>query len=146
MAIKGIHFKSLVLAGVVAGYIMFFVDKWFNGFLGLFGLFPGTSNPWWMLEHHLESILFALLFAWPAVYYRLPGPGWTKGLVFGLAWDILVWITSAISGSLGASIFENMPMTAPVMVTEVLLHLIWGFFLGVLYNPTLPRESALHEA
>lgn len=133
--IKDINFGSLVVAGFVASYIMFFVDQWFAGTLGLFGAFPGTSNAWWMLEHHIDGIIFALPFAWLAIYRRLPGPKPVKGLVYGLAWTIALGIVSTIAGALGATRFAQMPMTAAALISNLILHLIWGFFLGLLYVP-----------
>lgn len=134
-AIKNINFASLVLAGFVGAYVMFFIDQWFAGFLGLFGAFPGTSNAWWMLEHHIDGIIFALPFAWPALYYRLPTSKIAKGLSYGLLWVIALAIVSAISGALGAARFSQMPMTASAVISNLLLHLVWGFFLGVIYTP-----------
>jgi hypothetical protein len=136
MTVRGINVKSLVFAGLTAGYIMYFVDRWFQGTLGLFGAFPGTSNPWWMLEHHLDSILFALAFAWPALYGRPPGAGWLKGLVFGLAWTILLSVVSLVAGGLGAETFQQIPRGTGPMASMIVLHLVWGFFLGVLCSPS----------
>lgn len=145
MTVRGINVKSLLFAGFVAGYLMFFVDKWFAGFLGLFGTFPGTSNPWWMLEHHIESIIFALLFAWPALYGILPNPKWLKGLIFGIGWDLTLMITTVVAGALGATIFESFHITFTVFINGLLLHMIWGFFLGILYTPP-QKQSDLAES
>lgn len=139
-AIKNINFGSLALAGFVGAYAMFFVDLWFDGFLGLFGAFPGTSNAWWMLEHHIDGIIFALPFAWPALYYRLPKNKIAKGLSYGLIWTIAVGIVSLIAGALGAARFNQMPMNAAAFISNLLLHLVWGFFLGVIYTP--PKTEA----
>ncbi len=133
--INGINFKSLVVAGFVAGYLMFFIDHWFAGLFGIFGFFPGTSDPWWMLEHHIDSIVIALLFAWPIIYGIMPGPGWLKGSVFGLLWGIAFIIVGLIAGALGAKIFKQIPFNAYVVFSSLILHIIYGFFLGVLYVP-----------
>lgn len=145
VTVRGINVKSLLFAGFTAGYIMFFVDKWFAGFLGLFGSFPGTSNPWWMLEHHIESIIFALLFAWPVIYKFLPGPGWFKGMIFGIGWDFALMITTVVAGALGATIFKAFHITIIVFINELLLHIVWGFFLGALYTPP-QQERVLVES
>jgi hypothetical protein len=135
MTVRGIHLKSLIFASLAASYLMFFVDKWFAGTLGLFGAFPGTSSTWWMIEHHLDGILIALLFAWPFLYTKLPGPGWGKGLVFGIFWNIALIITALIASALGANPFSQMPSSAGAVITGFLLHMIWGTLLGALYNP-----------
>lgn len=144
-AIKNINFASLALAGFVGAYAMFFVDLWFDGFLGLFGAFPGTSNAWWMLEHHIDGIIFALPFAWPVLYHRLPKNKVAKGLTYGLLWTIALGIVSMISGALGATRFNQMPMNAAAMISNLLLHLVWGFFLGVIYSPPQTEYAVERE-
>ncbi len=142
MVIKGINFKSLVIAGLLAGYIMFFVDEWFAGTLGLFGIFPGTGNPWWMLTHHIDSIVLAVAFAWPPVYSHLPGRSWLKGLTFGLLWFIAVLITTIVAGALGSKMFGAMQYTAAIIISMLLLHLVYGFFLGAFYNGSSTQQTA----
>jgi hypothetical protein len=142
MVIKGVNFRSLVFAAFAAGYVMFFVDHWFAGFLGLFGLFPGTSNIWWMIEHHIDSIIISLLFAWPVVHTRLPGRRWLKGLVFGIIWVILYFIVWLIARAAGASMFQQGSMTAAIAISSLLLHTIWGLVLGVLYVPPTSSPTA----
>lgn len=139
-AIKGIDLGSLVVAGFVAGWMMYFIDHYFNGLFGLFGMFPGLNNPGWMIKHHIESIIFAIPFAWPFIYERLPGSGWLKGIVYGFLWWLfLLLILGWIAGALGAIPFQQMaPSSAAGVITAILLHVIWGFFLGILYNP--PEE------
>jgi len=119
---------------------MYFIDNYFAGFLGLFGAFPGTGSIWWMIEHHIDGIIFALIFAWPLMYKLLPGGGWLKGLIFGIIWTVALAITSLIAGALGATAFEQMPMALKPFVSSLLLHSAWGFFLGVLYTPPKERE------
>ncbi len=135
MILRGIRSGSLAFAAVAAGYAMFLADHWLDGFFGLFGVFPGTESAWWMLTHHLDSVLFALLFAWKPLYDRLPGAGWTKGLVFGLLWAILVSLVALIGGGLGAQPLSAMGFTPSAAATNLVLHLIWGFVLGALYLP-----------
>lgn len=134
---KGINTKSLVAAGFVAGWMMYFVDHYFKGMLGLFGFFPGLNDWGWMVAHHVESIIFAIPFAWPWMYNKLPGAGWLKGIVYGfLWWLVLLLIAGSIAGALGATIFQQMaPSSAAGFISNILLHVIWGVFLGVLYNP-----------
>lgn len=139
--VKGINFWSMVFAGFTAGYLMYFVDFWFNGTLGLFGVFPGTADPWWMITHHVDSIvIFGLLFAWPAVYNRLPRTRWVKGIVYGFLVWLLVSIITWIAGALGAKFFANASMSMAMVLSSLLLHLVYGFVLGVLYNPPAEKE------
>lgn len=135
--IKGINFKSIVAAGLIAGYAMYFVDHWFNGLFGLFGWFPGTDNWGWMLTHHLDSILIALPFAWQPIYSRLPGAGWLKGLIYGFLWWLIVLLVlGMIFSSLGAQPLAQLaPSSAAGIFTAIILHVVWGFVVGVIYNP-----------
>lgn len=142
MVLPRINFKSLLVASLAAGYAMYVIDYRMAGVFGLFGMFPGTNDAWWMLTHHVDSILFALPFAWPALYERLPGAGWLKGLVYGFLWWLVVLlIVGSIAGALGA---ENLPQPASTgaIITVILLHLIWGFVLGVLYVPSEAEDLA----
>lgn len=142
MVISRINFKSLLVAGIIAGYGMYLVDHYFAGALGLFGLFPGTDNAWWMLTHHVDGVIFALPFAWPAIYESLPGEGWLKGLVYGfLFWLIVPFIFGMIAGALGSEYFQQMEASGSIIITMILLHLVWGFLLGVLYVPAEPSSA-----
>ena len=145
MVIKNVHFKSLIVSGLIAGWMMYFVDHWFSGLFGLFGMFPGPSNWGWMLTHHVESILFAIPFAWLPLYKKLPGPGWLKGSIYGfLWWLVFLLIIGSIAGALGAKPFQMLaPTSAGILITVILLHVIWGFFLGVFY---IPPEEKMEEA
>jgi len=135
--IKGINFKSFIAASLIAGYVMFQADKFLGGTLGLFGFFPGTKDWGWIFTHHVDSIIFALPFVWQPIYSRLPGKGWLKGVSYGfLFWLIMDLIVGSIAGGLGSHYFQNMGTpTFGVIVSFILLHVIWGFMLGVLYNP-----------
>jgi uncharacterized membrane-anchored protein len=143
MTLKNINLKSLAFAGFVAGYVMYFADKYLAGTLGLFGVYPGTADPWWMLQHHIDAIIFAIPFALPAIQRKLPGSGWLKGTVYGFLWAILVTVIMQIIGALGANLFAQMSLTVQGVVTSLLLHMVYGFTLGALYLP--PGESRMIE-
>lgn len=135
MTLKQINFRSYLFASLVGGYMMYFADHWLGGFLGLFGMFPGTSNTWWFITHHLDGIVFALPFVWPALYDRLPGGGWLKGIIYGFLFWLLITILGFIAGAGGAAIFKQMGFSASGVFSGILLHMVYGFFLGVLYVP-----------
>lgn len=142
MAIKGVNLKSLIVAGFVAGWMMYLMDRYFAGCLGLFGIYPGTSDWGWMFTHHVESIIFAIPFAWPAIYKKLPGSGWLKGLVYGLLWWIIINLILGYIGALiGATVIKEMqPTTAEMFISVMLLRLSWGLIIGTLYVPA--KEEA----
>lgn len=140
MAIKGVNLKSLIVSGFVAGWMMFLLDHYFAGIAGLFGIYPGTSDWGWMFTHQVEAILFAIPFAWPAIYFKLPGSGWLKGIIYGFLWWLIIYlILGWLAGIAGAQAFQQMaPKSADMLFTAILLHLVWGFFLGILYVPVEP--------
>lgn len=143
MTLKNVNLKSLAFAGFVAGYVMFFVDKYLGGTLGLFGMFPGTESPWWMLEHHIDGIIIAIPFALPAVQRTLPGRGWLKGTIYGFLWAIVVTVVMLVSGALGAGMFAQMTLSVSWAISTLLLHMVYGFTLGAIYLP--PGESRRAE-
>lgn len=144
MIVSRINFKSLFVAGLVAGYAMYVVDNWMAGiFGGLFGMFPGTENGWWMLTHHVDAVVFALPFAWPTLYDILPGAGWLKGVTYGFLWWLVVLLVfGSIAGALGAEPMAAMaPAGATGVISVILLHVVYGFVLGALYAPPEPSTA-----
>lgn len=135
MIIPRINVKSLLVAALIAAYGVYLVDNYFAGFMGLFGLYPAEDG-WWMFNHHAESILFALPFAWPVLYERLPGRRWLKGLTYGLLWWFFVpFLVGTVAARLGAGTIEQFYAPVPSIISAMGLNLIWGFLLGVLYAP-----------
>ena len=147
--IRGVNFPSYLFASFVAGYVMFGVDMMLDGFLGLFGtyefyvnllkelgLFRGYEDLAMVVGHQLNSMVLALFFVHPAVYFRLPGKGLIKGFTFGVLWHFLVLILLFITAFGGAEFmkrFLGMPFSDHVSL--FLLHVLWGACLGILYEP-----------
>jgi hypothetical protein len=135
MIIPRVNVKSLLVASLLAAYGAYLVDRYFAGAFGLFGLYP-PNDAWWLLHHHAESLLFALPFAWPVLYERLPGAGWLKGVTYGFLWWLLVpFLVGTVFSRLGAGTFPQFYAPAASIISAVLLNLVWGFLLGVLYAP-----------
>lgn len=145
MAIKGVNLKSLIVSGFVAGWVMFLVDHYFSGVGGLFGIYPGMSDWGWMVKHHIEAIIFAIPFALPAIYYKIPGPGWLKGVIYGFFWWLIMnLILGWLAGMIGSQPFEQLaPKSAVMLFSVIILHLVWGFILGTLYVPMTPDSKAV---
>ena len=133
MVIKGVNFWSFLFASQMAGWLMFLVDEIFAGWFGLFGLFPGLKSPAWIIHHQIDSTLFAIPFVLPAVYNRIPGGGFLKGLIYGFGWHVFVTVVSFIGTAGGSKWFQ--PMQATAMISLFLLHLVYGAVIGFLYNP-----------
>lgn len=135
MIIPRVNVKSLVVAALVAAYGSYLVDTYFAGFAGLFGLYP-ARDAWWLFHHHAESILYALPFAWPALYDRLPGDRWLKGLTYGLLWWFLVpFLIGTVAARLGAGTIQQFYAPLTSILSAMALNGVWGFLLGVLYAP-----------
>jgi len=141
--IRGINMRSLTVAGLVAGFMMFFVDRWFAGLFGLFGTFPGFNSATWMISHHVQAVIFAIPFAWRTIYDNLPGAGWMKGMLYGfLWWLIFPLLLGMLAGALGAAPLQRIqPGSLSALLTPAVLHVVYGFFIGVLYTPPEASES-----
>lgn len=145
MTVRGLNFKSIAFAGIAAAYVMYFVDTWFAGTLGLFGAMPlgkAGEAAWFgnMLTHHFDGILFGIVFAL-LCYSWLPGSGWLKGLIFGVILWLVISILTFVAGALGAAMFKEMKITAAGVISNLLIHVIYGVVLGVLYVPASESES-----
>lgn len=146
MVIPGVNFGGLLFSGLVAGYIMAFLGCWLEGFLGfprfdvsqdgvvyLGGEKPGR----WIVGiafHHVDSVLFALLYAaW--AYFYLPGPPWLRGLIFGVALGVAVQISIFVGSAGGGRHFKAMPKTPRPILADLILTAIFGLVIGLLYYP-----------
>ena len=138
MVVKGVNFRSAAFAGLIAGYMMCFVDFWFKGVFGLFGgpmgSFVGTGELAGMtIPHFIDSLFFAVIYA--AVFYHvIKGPRWVKGAAFGVILWLFVGILATVAGALGGEVFKMMPMGGKALATALSLHLVYGLILGAFYT------------
>jgi len=143
--IRGINFKSYLVASFLAGYAMLGADIMLEGLFGLFGTYREymeVMKGWGIPEeqtflmmavgHQFNSFLLGLFFAHPSVYRRIPFEGPVKGIVFGFVWNLLVFAV-AFPLYVGGAGFMGLIFKDPVSLT--LLHLLWGGVLGLLYSP-----------
>ena len=82
--------------------------------------------------HVLLGLVWALVYA-RFVEFRLGGPGWRRGLIFALLpwlFSLLILLPAAVVNLLDWA-FSAGPL---VPVGNLLLHLIYGFTLGQLYD------------
>ncbi len=146
MLVNGMNFGSIVIAGFVGGYAMVFVGYWMEGFLGLpkFDcsqdgvVYLGGEKPYrWIVGitfHLVDSILFAFPFAaWGHLY--LPGPGYLRGLLYGVLLTIAVQLTIAVGSVGGGKHFRVIPQTPKAIGVDFFLTAIYGLFVGTLYLP-----------
>ncbi len=92
------------------------------------------------------GILWAIVYAY-AVEYRLPGPGWRKGILFAL----VPWVLSVVAflPIMEGGIFGRDIGAGPLPVLgNLILHLVYGAVLGTIYaaNPDWPDEAELDRA
>jgi chromate transport protein ChrA len=122
-------------AGLLAGWIAYELDHWYTGFWGLFGTLPGRLDPLSMVEFHVNSVVLALVFAW--LHRRLPGPGWMKGLVYGMILHfgfLLFWFLGRMGG---ADIFMKMHVSVELIAGALIFQLVYGFWVGVICGELL---------
>lgn len=92
----------------------------------------------WMAHFLIGTVLWGIVFA--ALYPALPGStAVKKGLSFSvLAWILMMLIPMPMAG---AGLFGlKLGVMAPVMT--LVLHLIWGFVLGAVFQALRPRDLA----
>ena len=145
---------SSLIAGVVATHLATVFGIWFHG-IGLpdlnwpqangFVIFPDGSTVVQYVSggvlHYIDGLIFAMLFAL-MVHPRLPLSDTYEGnIAKAIAYSMVLATISA--GFLvpyvyfprsGAGLFST-GFGWKLVFAIYLWHLIWGFFLGLLYNP-----------
>ena len=91
MVMGEINFWSVLISGLIAGYVMAFVGYWMEGVFGLprydvtLGgtVFLGQDKPgrWTLgfLVHEMDAVIFAIIYA-GFLYDILPGADYLKGV------------------------------------------------------------------
>lgn len=105
---------------------------------------PPGSGAWWvgMLQHFVDgSVIFALIYAIVAGPL-LRGPGWQRGLV----WGVILWLAAQVVAMpvLGAGFFSSAsPLPVLAVLGSLIVHLIYGVILGALCPLRGPRAGRL---
>jgi hypothetical protein len=89
--------------------------------------------------HVLLGLVWAIVYAW-GVEYRLSGPGWRRGVLFSLlpwVFSLLILLPAAVVNMLDWA-FSAGPL---VPIGNLILHLIYGFTLGQLYDPSADEPA-----
>lgn len=141
-----INFWSVLISGLIAGYVMTFVGYWMEGILGLprydvtLGgtVFFGQDKPgrWTLgfLVHEADSVIFALIYA-GFLYNILPGADYLKGIIFGVGLTVAIFVLATIGSVLGGKIFKAIPNKPKDLLTSLVLRVVYGLVLGFLYTP-----------
>ena len=141
---REVDFASVVLAGLVGGYVMMLVGLWAGRLPGLvavdiadFGrryMVSDRSSAWLlgMASHLANSII--LVLAWASfVEPNLDWPRWLEGLVWGEALA-LVLAGGLVAPLSGQGVLGTRTGSARFAMTTVLMHAVWGVLIGVIYT------------
>jgi hypothetical protein len=142
---REVDFAGVVLAGLVAGYVMAIAGIWAGRVPGLVAFDVADMGRRYMVSdrpsawlfglasHLTNSVLLALLWAMVIV----PNLAWPR-ILTGLAWGVvLAFILSGalVSPLAGLGFLGLKPGDLRYPSTNVLLHLLWGGLVGALYVP-----------
>ena len=142
---RQVDFGGVVLAGLVAGYVMAIAGLWAGKIPGLVAIdipdfgrrYIVSDRPaaWFagLLSHEINSVLLTL--AWATVI--LPSLSWPRhvsALVWG-AFLSLVLAGSLVAPMAGLGMMARKTGSFRYALTSVVLHLIWGFLIGAIYVP-----------
>jgi len=140
-----VDFPGVVVAGLLAGYVMAIAGLWAGRVPGLaamdiadFGrryMVSDRPSAWFfgLASHLVNSILLTFLFA-SAIEPHLSWPRWLAGGLFGLV------LALTLSGALiapmaGLGFLGRKTGGSAFALTNVLVHAMWGVLMGLTYVP-----------
>ena len=139
-----VSFSGVVLAGLVAGYVMAIAGLWAGQVPGLIAIdiadygrryMVSDRTSAWLLgfaSHLVNSVLLVLL--WACVIE--PNFDWPRPLL-GLLWGEVLAVTLAgavVAPLSGLGVYGRKTGSARYALTTVVLHAIWGVLVGVIYS------------
>lgn len=142
---REVDFAGVVVAGLIAGYVMAIAGLWAGKIPGLVSFdiadygrrYMVSDRPSaWLLgfvSHLLNSIV--LVFLWASAID--PNLGWPRPLS-GLAWGMFLLLT--LAGSIimplsGVGFMGWKTGSGRLALTGLLLHALWGLVIGLVYVP-----------
>ena len=142
---REVDFAAVVLAGLAAGYFMALVGLWAGRVPGLIAIdiadfgrrYMVSDRPSaWLLglaSHLANSILLVLVFA-SVIQPNLALNAVLLGLLWGafLAVALAGLVVNSLSGMGAMGLKAGGPR---VMLTNLLMHAVWGLVVGLLYTP-----------
>lgn len=142
---REVDFPGVVLAGLIAGYVMALAGLWAGGIPGLtsfdiadFGRrYMASDRPsaWIMglVSHLINSVL--LTFVWAAVIEpNLSWPRVWEGILWGVVLAVL-FAGALIAPIAGFGFLGWKAGHSQFAITSVLLHILWGAVIGIVYVP-----------
>jgi hypothetical protein len=142
---REVDFGSVVVAGLIAGYVMALAGLWAGRISGLvavdiadFGrryIVSDRPSAWAIgfVTHLANSVILTLLWAC-AIEPNLHWTRWLEGLAFG----IILSVTLAgllVAPLSGLGILGRKTGSIGFAVTTVFVHVIWGVLIGAIYVP-----------
>jgi hypothetical protein len=142
---REVDFASVVLAGLIAGYLMALAGLWAGAVPGLVAVdiadfgrrYMVSDRPSaWLLglaSHLTNSVLLA--FAWAALVE--PNLSWPRPLA-GLVWGEVLAVALAgvlVAPMAGLGFLGRRTGNSRFALTSLLLHAQWGLVVGLVYVP-----------
>lgn len=142
---REIDFAGVVLAGLSAGYVMAIAGIWAGRVPGLVAfdiadvgrryMVSDRPSAWifGLVSHLINSVLLTL--AWAMAIQ--PNVGWPL-ILSGIAWGLFLaffFAGALVSPLAGIGFLGRKTGDWRFMLTNILLHILWGGLIGVLYGP-----------
>jgi hypothetical protein len=142
---REVDFAGVVLAGLVAGYVMAVAGLWAAKVPGLvavdiadFGrryIVSDRPSAWFfgMASHLANSVIFVLVWATLVE----PNLSWSRPLE-GLLWGVVLSLTLAgalVAPMSGLGFMGWRTGGTRFAITNLLLHVVWGLVVGSIYVP-----------
>jgi hypothetical protein len=135
-----------IVAGLIAGAAFLFAMAFdmalfrnkTNDLRLLSGMVPGGRRLWPVLGTAIHMFNGAALGAvYAHIEHRVPGPGWLKGTLFGLAENMALWpiitVLDRIHPEIKRGTLEPFNRAVPFL-QEVFRHVVYGAVLGWVYE------------
>jgi hypothetical protein len=142
---REVDFASVLLAGLVAGYLMALAGLWAGRIPGLaafdiadFGrryVVADRPSAWFfgLASHLANSVILTLVWAM-VVEPSFAAPQWLEGAAFGVALAVML-AGALVAPMAGLGVMGRKTGSASFAATNVLVHALWGVLIGVLYVP-----------
>jgi len=142
---REVDFDGVLVAGLIAGYVMAIAGLWAGRIPGLaavdiadFGrryMVSDRPSAWFfgLLSHLANSVILTLVWAC-GIEPNLTWPRWVEGIAFGGALA-LVLAGALVAPMAGLGMLGRRTGGAGFALTTVVVHVLWGAIIGVLYVP-----------
>lgn len=140
-----IDFAGVVVAGLIAGYVMAIGGLWAGRIPGLaamdiadFGrryIVSDRPSAWFfgLVSHLANSVILAFLWA-SIIEPNLMWPRWIEGATFGAV--LATTLAGALVAPMSGLGFMGRKTGGPAFAsTSMLIHLAWGALVGLIYLP-----------